>query len=112
MDLRGIDGVAPVVAGAVLYVLDEGLGLAESLKNGLHHGEIVPLVVPADVVHFAFAAFPNDEVDSAAVVLRVEPVPHVRAVAVDGEGLVFQRVDEHEGDELLRELVRAIVDDE
>ena len=109
VDLRGIDGVAAVVAGAVFHVLDEGFWLAEGRENGLHHGEVVPFVVPADVVHFPFAALPDNEINSAAVVFRVEPVPHVRPVAIDGKGLIFQRVDEHEWDELLRELVRAVV---
>ena len=109
VDLRGIDGVAAVVAGAVFYVFDEGLGLAEGLENGLYHGEVVPLVVPSDVIYFPFAAFTNDEVDGAAMVFRVEPVPHVGPVAIDGEGLIFQRMNEHEGDELLRELVWTII---
>ena len=109
MDLCGIDGIAAVVAGAIFHVLDEGFRLAERGEDGLHHGEVIPLVVPADVVHFPFAAFPDNEVDGAAVVFGVEPVPHVCPVAVDGEGLVLQRMDKHEGDELLRKLVRAVV---
>ena len=109
VDLCGIDGIAAIVAGAVFYVLDEGLGLTESGENGLHHGEIVLLIMPADVVHFAFPTFPDNEVDGAAVVFRIEPVPHVRPVAVDGKGLIFQRMDEHERDEFFRELVRAVI---
>jgi hypothetical protein len=43
------------------------------------------------------------------VVLDVDPVAHVQAVAVDGEGLALERVQDHEGDQLLGELVRAVV---
>jgi hypothetical protein len=32
----------------------------------------------------------------------VEPVAHVQAVAIDGQGLSFERVRQHQRDELLR----------
>ncbi len=39
----------------------------------------------------------------------IEPVPHVAAVAVDGQGLAVQRVQDHQRDQLLRELEGAVV---
>ena len=49
------------------------------------------------------------EQNARAVVLDVEPVAHVAAVAVDGQRLALHGVQDHERDQLLRELVRAVV---
>ena len=43
------------------------------------------------------------------MVLDVEPVAHVAAVPVDRQALPLDRVQDHEGDELLGELVGAVV---
>ena len=49
------------------------------------------------------------EQDAGAVVLDVEPVAHVAAVAVDRQRLALERVEDHQRDQLLGELVRAVV---
>ena len=109
VDLRRVDGVAAVVALAVGDVLDEVFGLAELLEDGLDHVDVGALIVAADVVDLADAALLQDEVDGMAVVLHIEPVADVLAIAVDRQFLVGQRVDDHQRDELLREVVRAVV---
>lgn len=43
------------------------------------------------------------------MVFDVEPIADVRAVAVDGERFAFEDFLDHERDELLRELVRAVI---
>ena len=109
VDLRRVDGVAAVVALAVGDVLDEVFGLAELLEDGLDHVDVGALIVAADVVDLADASLLQDQVDGMAVILDVEPVADVLAVAVDRQLLVGQRVDDHQRDELLREVVRAVV---
>ena len=109
VDFRRVDGVAAVVALAVGDVLDEVFGLAELLEDGLDDVDVGALIVAADVVDLADAALLQDQVDGMAVILDVEPVADVLAVAVDRQLLVGQRVDDHQRDELLREVVRAVV---
>lgn len=109
VDLRRVDGVAAVVALAVGDVLDEVFGLAELLEDGLDDVDVGALIVAADVVDLADAALLQDQVDGMAVILDVEPVADVLAVAVDRQLLVGQRVDDHQRDELLREVVRTVV---
>ena len=109
VDLRRVDGVAAVVALAVGDVLDEVFGLAELLEDGLDDVDVGALIVAADVVDLADASLLQDEVDGTAVVLDIEPVADVLAVAVDRQLLVGQRVDDHQRDELLREVIRAVV---
>lgn len=107
--LRRVDGVAAVMALTVGDVLDEIFRLAELLENGLDNIDVGALIVAADVVDLADAALLQDQVDGVAVILDVEPVADVLAVAVDWQLLVRQRVDDHQRDELLREVVRAVV---
>ena len=81
VDLRRVDGVAAVVSLAVSDVLDEVFGFAELLEDGLDHVDVGALVVAADIVDLADASLLQDEVDGAAVVLDIEPVADVLAVA-------------------------------
>lgn len=39
----------------------------------------------------------------------VEPVSHLKAVAVDREGLAAEGVSDHEGDEFFWEVIRPII---
>ena len=109
VDFRRIDSVAAIVALAVSDVLDEVFGLAELLEDGLDDVDVGALIVAADVVDLADAALLQDQVDGMAVILDVEPVADVLAVAVNRQLLIGQRVDDHQRDELLREVVRAVV---
>ena len=109
VDLRRVDGVTAVVALAVGDVLDEVFGVAELLEDGLDDVDVGALIMAADVVDLADAALLQNQVDGMAVILDVEPVADVLAVTVDRQLLVGQRVDDHQRDELLREVVRAVV---
>ena len=63
----------------------------------------------ADIVNLADATVANDKVDGTAVVLHVQPVANVLAVTVDRQRLVVQHVRDHERNQLLREMIRAVV---
>ena len=52
-DLAGVDGVPAVVAGPVLDVADQGLGLVEPAQDDLDDLEVRLLVAAADVVDLA-----------------------------------------------------------
>lgn len=43
------------------------------------------------------------------MIVHIEPVADVAAIAVDGQRLAIQGVEDHVGNELFRELVRAVV---
>src|SRR5579863_9306009 len=81
LNLRAVDGVAPVMARPVRHELDEGFmraGGPRSLRieEGADHlddPQVGHLVDSTDVVGFARATPPEDEGDGPAVVLDVEP---------------------------------------
>src|SRR3954471_11180615 len=121
-DLRVIDGVAAVVAGTVG---DEGLERAvggdaaggegggagrrahalERVADGVDDLQVGPLAASAQVVALARPAAPQHLQPPAAVVFHVDPVADVAAVAVDGQRPAVEGVEDHQGDQLLGELV-------
>ena len=94
-----------VVVGA-FRTAQEAVGDAD---EGLHDVDVLPLVEAADVVGLGDLPFVEDQVDGAGVVLHVQPVADVLALAVHGQRLAVPDVVDKQRDELLRELVRPIV---
>ena len=105
------------MAGAVGYVGDEVVAgscrVAEQAVRGfddeLDQVDVLPFVAAADVVGLAGLAAVENDIDGAGVVFYGEPVAHVLALAVDGEGETVQDVVNAEGNQLLRELAGAVV---
>ena len=109
VNFGGVDGIAHVVALAVRDVDDEALRLAQLLTDELYNVDVPHLVVAAHVVHLAHAALADNEVDGPAVVLYIQPVPDVQALAVHRQGLVRQGVGDHQRDQLLWEVIGPVV---
>ena len=92
---------------AVSDMLDEVFGLAELLEDGLTTSMLARSLA-ADVVKLADATC-RMRVDGAAVIIDMRASRGRSCVAVDWQLLVGQRVDDHQRDELLREVIRAVV---
>lgn len=109
LELRAVDGVAAVVAGAVGDPV-EVLGVAaHGLQDHAEHGDVVLLPVGADEVGLPHAALGEDVPDGAGVVLGVDPVADVLAAAVELGADAVDDVRDLPGDELLHVLVGAVV---
>ena len=74
-----------------------------------HDVDVFPLVEAADVIGLGHLAIVEDGIDGAGVVFNVEPVAHVLALAVDGQGFAVAYIVNEKRDKLLRELVGAVV---
>ena len=109
MDLGGVNGIAHIVALPIRHMDDQALGLAQLLADQLHDVDVAHLVVAAHVVHLADPALMDDQVDGPAVILHIQPVPDVEALAVHGQGLVVEGVGDHQGDQLLGEVIGPVV---
>src|SRR4030095_7420814 len=109
LDLPGIERVAAVVTGPIRDRLDQALRLAEQREDLTGQRDVLDLGAAPDVVDLPVAALAQHEVDPRTVVEDVEPVPHVPAVAVEGQRLAFQRIGHEERDDLLGVLVRPEV---
>src|SRR4030065_22081 len=90
-ELAGVDRVAAVVAGAVLDVLDKGLGLADLGEKEAGHVDVAHLVARSDVVDLARLALLQSEEEPAALVLDVGVVASLEPVAVERGADVAKR---------------------
>ena len=109
LELGGIDGIAAVMAGAVANPV-EGVGrLTHALENGTKHVDVVLLAVGSDEVGLADAALGEDVPHGARVILGVDPVADVLAVAIEFGADATEDVGDLARDELLYVLIGTIV---
>ena len=109
LELRAVDGVAAVVAGAVGDPV-EVLGVASHrLEDHAQDRDVVPLAICADEVGLPHAALGQDVPDGRGVVLGVDPVADVLALSVELGTDAVDDVGDLPGDELLHVLVGAVV---
>ena len=109
LELRAVDGVAAVVAGAVGDPV-EVLGVAaHGRKYHAQDRDVVPLAISSDEVGLPHAALCQDVPDGRGVVLGVDPVAHVLALSVELGAHAVDYVGDLPGDELLHVLVGAVV---
>lgn len=108
-ELGRVDRVAAVVARAVAHPVEVALGAAEGPQDLSEHRDVVQLAVGADQVGLADAAAGQDGPDGGAVVLGVDPVADVPAVAVEPGAHAVDEVGDLARDELLNVLVGAVV---
>jgi hypothetical protein len=104
------------VAQTVGNVLDQILAdavvlqaVVQLLDDGLDDEDVGALVVAAHIVDLADLAAVADHIDGLAVILNVQPVTDLHTVTVDRQLLVVLDVVDHQGDQLLGELIGAIV---
>src|SRR6266478_9306880 len=118
LDLARVHGIPAVVAGAVFYERDQlavrngGVVRAQFVEQSANGGDNVQVLffaAPTDVVGFSDAAVGEHGTNGAAVILDVEPVANVFAVAIHREWLAGACIQDHERDQLLRKLVGSVV---
>ena len=109
LELRAVDGVAAVVAGAVGDPVEVPGVLSHRLEDHAEHGDVVLLPIGADEVGLPHTAFREDFPDGRGVVLGVDPVADVLALSVELGADAVDDVGDLPGDELLHVLVGAVV---
>ena len=89
------------------------LGIAQDTVHGLDDDldqvDVLPLVEASDVVGLRHLALVEDKVDGPRVVLNIQPVAHVLALAVHRKGLAVADVVDEQRDQFLRKLVGTVV---
>ena len=81
----------------------------DCLDHHLDQVDVLPLVEAADVVGLGNLAFMEDQVYRAGMVFHIKPVADILALAVYRKGFTVAYIVDEQRDELLRELVRAVV---
>src|SRR5205823_4749907 len=104
-DLGDVDGVAPIVTEAVLHVLDHLFPHVEEGEQLVDEQAVGGLVAGTDVVDLARRTLVKRQQHTGAMVVHVQPVALVQAVAVQGDALAFKQVGREQRDCLLGVLV-------
>src|ERR1700689_4565704 len=95
-----------------LFVRDDGVVRAQFIEQRADGGddlEVLFFAAAADVVGFSDMAVGEYGAKGAAVVLDVEPVADVFAIAIDRERLAGAGVQDHERNQFFGKLVRAVI---
>ena len=117
LELGGVDGITGIVTEAVGDVGDEveifAFLTAKESVNGVDDNlddvDVLPFVESSDVVGFSNGALVEDEVDGTGMVFHIKPVAYVLAFAIYRQRFAMADVIDEERNELLRELVWAVV---
>src|SRR5882724_11875071 len=107
--LRTVEGVASIMAGAILDVLHQGLRFAEVVENGLNDFQIRLRSTRGNVVNLAGFSFLKHQRDRTAIVFDEKPIALLHAIAVDRQSFVFLRVGNDQRNQFLGKLERAVV---
>src|SRR4051812_997678 len=108
-ELRRVEQVAPVVAGAVRHDRLQARRLSRELEHRVCDLLDRLLDAGADVVRVTFAPSFEDELDRAAVVAHVQPLALVLRRRVERQLAIVERVRDEQRNDLLRELKRPVV---
>ncbi len=75
----------------------------------MHHVQVLLLVMTADVVGFAWYTLRHHGIERAGMILNVEPVADLIAFAINRQRFAIKGVKDHQRDQLLGEVIRAVV---
>ena len=109
LELRAVDGVAAVVAGAVGDPVEVLGVLSHGLEYHAQDRDVVLLAISSDEVGLPHLSLGEDVPDGRAVVLGVDPVAHVLALSVELGAHAVDDVGDLARDELLHVLEGAVV---
>ena len=109
MDLRRVNRIAHIVALPVCHISDQALRFSQFPADDLDNIDIPHFIVAAHIIDFTHTAFMNDQVNRSAVVLYIEPVADIFSLPIDRKRLIVQRIGNHQGNQLLREVIWSVV---
>lgn len=114
--LGRIDRIAAIVTGTIRYIgdliavgADLGHHFIQQIADGMNDVQILFLVMAADIVCLADHTSGNHGIKRAGVIFHIEPVTDLVTLAVHRQRFAIQRVEDHQRDQLLGEVVRAVV---
>ena len=115
-DFLRVNAIPPVVAKPICHIADECFidgvvrkALVQLGNDGFYNKNVRPLVMAAHIVHLAHTALFRHHINGLAVVLYIQPIAHVHAIAVHRQAFVVLYIVNHQRNQLFRELIGAIV---
>ncbi len=119
-ELAGIDGVASIMAWSIFDKADQlGIGASitsmlgrqfvEQRTDAVHHLQIALLIVPADGIGFADGTAHEYGQQGLHMVVDIQPVAHLKAIAIDRQRLTGQGIEDDPRDQFFRKVERPVV---
>ncbi|MNJ46822.1 hypothetical protein D3C77_419610 [compost metagenome] len=120
LDLAGVDGIALVMARAVVNESNQ-LGIVghsrrtlwrelfEQRADSTNNIDVFLLVVATNVVGLADLAFADHFEQCTGMVLDEQPVPYLQAIAVNRQRLTSEGVEDHQRNQFFREMERPVI---
>ena len=109
VNLGRVDCIAHIMALTVTNMGNQALRLAQLFADNFHDFNVLLLVVTTDIVDFTHATLMDNQVDCLTVILHIQPVTDIQTLAINRQRLISQSIGNHQRNQLLREVVRAIV---
>ena len=97
------------MTGAVQNKLNQAARFSKVLQDRVGYIQISLLAFSPDVVDLTLFSMLNNEIDCPAVILNMNPVANVLPIAINWQRLVRERLRDHQWDEFLRKLERAVI---
>ncbi|MNW59350.1 hypothetical protein D3C74_372620 [compost metagenome] len=79
------------------------------MDDGLHHLKIRTFIMTAYIIHFTTYAFMQNKVNRSTVIIDMQPVTNIFAITVNWNLLFVQNFRDRQRNQLLREMVRAVI---
>ena len=89
VDLGWINSITHVMTLAVCYVCDQALWFSKFFADDLNDVDVFHFVVSAYIVNLTNTSFVDDQVDSAAVILNIQPVTNILTFSINRKWLVI-----------------------
>jgi hypothetical protein len=117
LDLSYIDGIAPIMAKTVWHKTDQASVCLHGFSTQLTHDstdrvynvQIPPIIAATNVVHLAYTPTADDGVNTTAVILDIQPIAHIRPIAIHRDGLAPETSADNGGDKFLSILEGAVI---
>ena len=110
--LAVIDEMRPIrmiMTLSIRHISDQGLVLPQLFDDQLHNVDVAHLIVTANIIDFTDATTMHYQIDGLAVILHIQPVTDIKALAIDGKRLVIETVRNHQRNQLLRKMIRPVI---
>ena len=109
LQLRRVERIAAVVAGAIGDRTDQRFRLAGQIENPPGEIDVEDVIAAADVVDLARRAAIDQQIDGAAMIADVQPVALLQPVAIERHRDVVDRIRDEQRDQLFGKVVRPVV---
>src|SRR3546814_8188381 len=115
---RSINGIAMVMARAVSHKGDlfsigfsvgAGIHAVESGTDGTNHLNVRLLRISADIVGFPWSAPCKHGMQRPGMILDIEPITYVAAVAIDRQWFASHGTDDDQRNKLFGEMIRSVI---